>query len=82
MDDVDAGTAGSCFTAIRGRELSRDFVPRQRFFSMEELNAAIRPLIIELNERPFQELPGSRRSVFETLDRSAKARGSTFRSRE
>jgi transposase len=43
----------------------------QRFFSLEELNAAIRPLLKELNERPFQRLPGSRRSVFEALDRPA-----------
>lgn len=43
----------------------------QRFFSLEELNAAIRPLLTELNERPFQRLPGSRRRVFETLDRPA-----------
>jgi transposase len=43
----------------------------QRFFSLEELNAAIRPLLNELNERPFQKLPGSRRSVFEALDRPA-----------
>jgi hypothetical protein len=43
----------------------------QRFFSLEELNAAIRPLLVELNERPFQKLPGCRRSVFESLDRPA-----------
>lgn len=43
----------------------------QRFFSLEELNAAIRPLLTELNERPFQRLPGTRRSVFEALDRPA-----------
>jgi transposase len=43
----------------------------QRFFSLEELNAAILPLLKELNERPFQKLPGSRRSVFEALDRPA-----------
>ena len=43
----------------------------QRFFSLEELNAVIRPLLAQLNERPFQKLPGSRRSVFETLDRPA-----------
>jgi transposase len=43
----------------------------QRFFSLEELNAAIRPLLHELNERPFQRLSGSRRSVFEALDRPA-----------
>src|ERR1700730_2364902 len=43
----------------------------QRFFSLDELNAAIRPLLDRLNERPFQKLPGSRRSMFESLDRPA-----------
>ena len=43
----------------------------QRFFSLDELNAAIRPLLTALNERPFQKLPGSRRTVFEALDRPA-----------
>lgn len=41
------------------------------FFSLSELNAAIRTLLKELNERPFQKLPGSRRSLFEQLDRPA-----------
>jgi transposase len=43
----------------------------QRFFSLDELNIAIRPLLIELNDRPFQRLPGCRRSVFEALDSPA-----------
>ncbi|MEI6626895.1 MAG: IS21 family transposase, partial [Thermoleophilia bacterium] len=43
----------------------------QRFFSLDELNGAIRPLLTELNDRPFQKLPGSRRSVYEALDRPA-----------
>jgi transposase len=43
----------------------------QRFFSLEELNGAIRPLLTELNARPFQRLPGSRHSVFEALDKPA-----------
>jgi transposase len=43
----------------------------QRFFSLEELNGAISPLLTELNERPYQRLPGSRRSVFDALDRPA-----------
>jgi transposase len=43
----------------------------QRFFSLDELNAAIGPLLHQLNERLFQKLPGSRRSVFEALDRPA-----------
>jgi transposase len=42
-----------------------------RFHSLDELNAAIRPLLDELNARPFQKLDGSRRSWFELLDRPA-----------
>ncbi len=41
------------------------------FFSLAELNAAIAALITELNERPFKKLAGSRRTLFETLDRPA-----------
>jgi transposase len=38
---------------------------RQRTFSsLSELNAAIGVCLAALNERPFQKLPGSRRSVF------------------
>ena len=43
----------------------------QRFFSLEGLNAAICPLLADLNERPFQRLPGSRRGISEALDRPA-----------
>jgi transposase len=38
------------------------------FFSLSELNAAIRALLEELNTRPFKKLPGSRREQFERLD--------------
>jgi transposase len=38
-------------------------------FSLAELNAAIAELLVALNERPFQKLPGSRRTLFEQLDR-------------
>lgn len=41
------------------------------FFSLAELNAEIARLLRELNERPFQKLAGSRRSLFEELDRPA-----------
>lgn len=41
------------------------------FFSLQELNDAIRPLLNELNNRPFQKLPGSRQSQFETLEKPA-----------
>jgi transposase len=41
------------------------------FFSLDELNRAIAELLFDLNNRPFQKLPGSRRSLFEELDRPA-----------
>ena len=41
------------------------------FFSLSELNAAIAKLLERLNERAFRKLPGSRRSLFEQLDRPA-----------
>jgi transposase len=40
----------------------------QRFFSLAELNRAIRPLLAALNQRAFKTLPGSRQSVFEAVD--------------
>ena len=43
----------------------------QHFFSLAEVNGAIRPLLEDLNRRPFKKLPGSRQSVFETVDRPA-----------
>jgi transposase len=39
------------------------------FFSLAELNAAIRGLVSWLNERPFKKLDGCRRSLFEELER-------------
>ena len=41
------------------------------FFSLVELNEAIAWLLIQHNERPFQKLPGSRRTLFEALDKPA-----------
>ncbi|MGH7273174.1 MAG: IS21 family transposase, partial [Nitrospiria bacterium] len=43
----------------------------QTFFSLSELNSAIRSLLERLNDRPFKKLPGSRRLLFESLDRPA-----------
>lgn len=42
-----------------------------RFFSLEELNREIRRLLVELNHKPFQKLPGSRQSLFASLDQPA-----------
>jgi transposase len=41
------------------------------FFSLGELNAAIRELVEKLNVRPFRRLEGCRRSAFEAIDRPA-----------
>lgn len=41
------------------------------FFSVAEVNAAIAPLLTQLNERPFQKLEGSRRTLYEMLDKPA-----------
>ena len=45
---------------------------RQRqCFSLAELNRAIRALLETLNNRPFKKLPGTRRALFEQLDKPA-----------
>lgn len=43
----------------------------QTFFSLQHLNEAIRKLLVQLNSRPFQKLPGSRKSMFESVDKPA-----------
>jgi transposase len=43
----------------------------QRFFSLTELNAAIRILVDELNARLMRKLGASRREFFESIDRPA-----------
>ena len=42
---------------------------KRRFESLSECNAAIRGLVDELNARPFQQRDGTRRELFEELDR-------------
>jgi transposase len=41
------------------------------FFSLAELNRAIRELLVTVNKRPFQKLDASRRELFEELDQPA-----------
>ena len=43
----------------------------QTFFSLDELNAAIRPLRDQLNNKVTRHLGASRRALFETLDKPA-----------
>ena len=42
-----------------------------RCFSLAEVNQCIAGLLDDLNNRPFKQLPGSRRSAFEALDKPA-----------
>ena len=42
----------------------------QRFFSVGELNQAIPPLLLKLNDKPFQKLEGSRNSWFEAHEKA------------
>lgn len=41
------------------------------FFSFAELNQAIAEELVKLNDKPFQKLEGSRRSLYESIDRPA-----------
>ena len=41
----------------------------QAFFTLATLNQAIQELLVDLNQRPFKKLPGTRRSQFEQLDK-------------
>lgn len=43
----------------------------QVFTSLAELNAALAARLAAVNDRPFQKLAGSRRTLFETLERPA-----------
>jgi transposase len=42
----------------------------QRFFTVGALNQAMAPLLTQINERPFQKLPGSRNSWFDAHEKS------------
>ena len=43
----------------------------QTFFSLADLNQAIRLLVDDLNQRPFKQRPGSRASTFAQIDQPA-----------
>lgn len=45
----------------------------RKFFSLVELNQAIRELLVRLNERPFRKREGSRSSLFHQLEKPALA---------
>ena len=55
---------------VVGRWILARLRPR-RFFSLAELNAAIRALLDELNDRPMRGWSTSRRALFKQLDQAA-----------
>lgn len=61
---VEVGVQG-----IERRILAR--LRDRTFFSVAEINVAIRPLLEEYNQRPFQKIPGCRTSEFNLVDRPA-----------
>jgi hypothetical protein len=44
---------------------------KRTFFSLAELNAEIRRLLEDLNNRPFRKMDGTRRSLFEAMEKPA-----------
>lgn len=46
-------------------------IRNETFYSLGELNVRISQLVTELNDKKFQKLDGTRRSLFESLDRPA-----------
>ena len=65
----DKGKVESAVQIVERQILAR--LRHQTFFSLPELNEAIASLLVELNNKSFQKLPGSRRSLFESLDKPA-----------
>ena len=41
------------------------------FFNLDELNRAVAEKLVELNDRKFKKMDGTRRSLFETIDKPA-----------
>ena len=65
----DKAKAENGVLVVERRILAR--LRNRTFFSLAELNSAIAELLEALNAQPFQKLPGSRRELFETLERPA-----------
>ena len=65
----DKSRVESSVNGVEQRILAK--LRKRCFFDLEELNQAISVLLTEYNERPFQQLEGSRRSLFEKLEKPA-----------
>jgi len=65
----DKATAESAVQVVTRWILAR--LRHQRFDGVAQVDAAIADLLPQLNDRPFQKLPGSRASVFAEIDAPA-----------
>ena len=65
----DKAKAESAVQVVQRWILAR--LRHERFSSLKQLNDAIRKLLIELNRKPFQKLPGNRHDAFVKLDQPA-----------
>jgi transposase len=63
----DKAKVESAVGVVQRRILAR--LRNRTFFSLGELNEAIAELLAEMNNRPFQKMAGSRRSLFEEMER-------------
>jgi len=43
-------------------------IRNERFFSLGQLNGRVKQIMVEVNSKPFQKLPGCRREQFEKVD--------------
>jgi transposase len=58
-------------TAVKIVEMLLARLRKRQFFSLEEINDALRPLVDSLNDRVMEHLGKSRRQLYEELDRPA-----------
>ncbi|MCJ7563888.1 MAG: IS21 family transposase [Candidatus Aminicenantes bacterium] len=58
-------------TAVKVVETLMARLRKRQFFSLQEINDALRPLLDDLNDRVMEHLGKSRRQLFEELDRPA-----------
>jgi len=58
-------------TGVKVVEMLLARLRKRQFFSLEEINSALRPFLDELNDRTMEHLGKSRRELYEELDRPA-----------
>jgi len=65
----DKAKAENAVLQVERRVLAK--LRNHQFFSVAQINEELRPLLTDLNNRSFQKLTGTRRELFETIDKPA-----------